>query len=74
MLPSKERKEFKEYLEIHWMSEGKSLGEVVTGVIAQAFLRTEKHEIGSHSSGTLPTMRGRWVSTTLVVPGPSLKP
>ena len=40
-LTTKEREEFEEYLELLWVSEGKSLYKVVAGAIAQACMGIE---------------------------------
>ena len=42
-----ERKEFEQYLEVHRMSEGKSLWKVVCGAMAKALLEIKESEIKS---------------------------
>ena len=56
------------------MSRGKSLKEFGSEAVAQAFPEIEKHKIKSQSSGPLPPKQVRWVSMTLVAPGPSVEP
>ena len=57
-----QRKELMEYLEIHKMSEGKSLCEGVSGEMAQVISGIEESEIKSQTSSPLPPNQGRWVS------------
>ena len=49
-----ETEEFKEYLEIHKMSEGKSLWEVVSEAMAHTFLGIEESEIKPQPNSPLP--------------------
>ena len=73
-LTPKEREEFKEYLEIHWMPKGKSLWEIVAGALVQAFLGIKQCKIKSQSSSPLPPKWVRLVFIILVDLGPSLEP
>ena len=53
-LTLKEIDEFGEYPEIHWMSKGKSLLQLVAGAMDQAFLGIKECETKSQSCSPLP--------------------
>ena len=73
MFTLEEMEEFKEYLEIHRMSEGESFREFVVRTMAKAFLGIVNCEIKSQSSDPLLTKQTRCISTTLVTLGPSVE-
>ena len=56
------------------MSEGKSLWEIVAGVMSQALPGIQESEMKSQPSSPLPPKQARWVSTHLVTPGSSVEP
>ena len=65
-LTPEERRNFKEYLKIHWVFDSKCPCEVISEAIAWAFPGITESEIKSLPSGPLPSMQARWVSTTQV--------
>ena len=72
-LTLEEREEFKEYQEIHKMSQGISFWEFVSGVMAQAFLGIRESGIMPPPTSLLPPKLTRWVSTDLVALGLSVE-
>ena len=67
-LAPEEREEFKDYLQLHMMSQGESLWEVMYKALAQDFPVIEENEGMPLSSGPLTPKNVWWVPTTLVTP------
>ena len=68
------RENFKDYLEIHSVFEGRSLQEVFINAACQPFLGITEHEIAFQSNCLLPLTWARQVSVTSAAPELSVEP